>query len=502
KVLVLERRHVLGGAAVTEEVFPGFKFSVCSYVVSLLRPEIIRDLDLPRHGLEILPLDGTLTPMPNGDHLWRVNDHGKTHREIARHSKLDAEAYDEFGKAMQAMCRFVKPILSMVPPDPATLNPKELMKLLFIGRRFQGMTSEDKYNQVQLMTMSAVDFLDQWFETDVLKATMSASGIIGTFLGVRSPGTAYVLLHHYMGEIDGAFRSWGFARGGTGAISNAIADAAREAGAEIRTASGIAQIIVKAGKARGVVLANGDEIQADIVSSSVDPRLTFIQFIENGNLPNDFLDEVRRYKFRGSSGKVNLALDGLPSFTCMPGPGAHLRGAISISPSVEYMEKAYDDAKYGRYSRRPYIDMVIPTLTDPSVAPPGKHVMSCFVQYAPYKLRPGMNWDDQKEAFGNNVIDTIAEYAPNIKNIILHKQVLTPLDLERDFGLSEGNIFQGELSLEQLFFLRPVPGYAQFRTPIKNLYLCGSATHPGGGIMGAPGRLAALEILKDFKGAA
>ena len=502
KVLVLERRHVLGGAAVTEEVFPGFKFSVCSYVVSLLRPEIIRDLDLPRHGLEILPLDGTFTPMPNGDHLWRVNDHGKTHREIARHSKLDAEAYDEFGKAMPAMCRFVKPILSMVPPDPATLNPKELMKLLFIGRRFQGMTSEDKYNQVQLMTMSAIDFLDQWFETDVLKATMSASGIIGTFLGVRSPGTAYVLLHHYMGEIDGAFRSWGFARGGTGAISNAIADAAREAGAEIRTEAGIAQIIVKAGRARGVVLANGDEIQADIVSSSVDPRLTFIQFIENGNLPNDFLDEVRRYKFRGSSGKVNLALDRLPSFTCMPGPGAHLRGAISISPSVEYMEKAYDDAKYGQYSRRPYIDMVIPTLTDPSVAPPGKHVMSCFVQYAPYKLRPGMNWDDQKEAFGNNVIDTIAEYAPNIKNIILHKQVLTPLDLERDFGLSEGNIFQGELSLEQLFFLRPVPGYAQFRTPIKNLYLCGSATHPGGGIMGAPGRLAALEILKDFKGAA
>ncbi len=242
KVLVLERRHVLGGAAVTEEVFPGFKFSVCSYVVSLLRPEIIRDLDLPRHGLEILPLDGTFTPMPNGDYLWRVNDHGKTHREIARHSKLDAEAYDEFGKAMQAMCRFVKPILSMVPPDPATLNPKELMKLLFIGRRFQGMTSEDKYNQVQLMTMSAIDFLDQWFETDVLKATMSASGIIGTFLGVRSPGTAYVLLHHYMGEIDGAFRSWGFARGGTGAISNAIADAAREAGAEIRTKAPIAKI--------------------------------------------------------------------------------------------------------------------------------------------------------------------------------------------------------------------------------------------------------------------
>ncbi|HKW74987.1 MAG TPA: NAD(P)/FAD-dependent oxidoreductase [Terriglobales bacterium] len=501
RVLVLERRHVLGGAAVTEEVFPGFRFSVCSYVVSLLRPEIIRDLDLPRHGLEILPLDGTFTPMPNGDFLWRVNDHGKTRREIARHSKLDAEAYEEFGKAMQAMCRFVKPILGMVPPDPSTLNPRELVKLLFLGRRFQGLSSDDKYNQVQLMTMSAVDFLDQWFETDVLKATMSASGIIGTFLGVRSPGTAYVLLHHYMGEIDGAFRSWGFARGGTGAISNAIGDAAREAGAEIRTQAGIARIMVKENRARGVVLENGDEILADVVSSSVDPRNTFLRFMDPGLLPDEFLEDVRRYKFRGSSGKVNIALDALPDFKCLPGPGAHLRGAISISPSVEYMERAYDDAKYGNYSRRPYLDIVIPSLTDPSVAPPGKHVMSCFVQYAPYKLRPGLDWDDQREAFGNNVIDTIAEHAPNLRNIIVDKQVLTPLDLEREFGLSEGNIFQGELSLEQLFFLRPVPGYAQFRTPIKNLYMCGSATHPGGGIMGAPGRLAALEILKDSKGA-
>jgi len=499
KVLVLERRHVLGGAAVTEEVFPGFKFSVCSYVVSLLRPEIIRDLDLPRHGLEILPLDGTFTPMPSGDYLWRVNDHGKTRREIARHSKLDAEAYEEFGKAMQAMCRFVKPILAMVPPDPSTLDPRELMKLMFLGRRFQGLSSEDKYNQVQLMTMSAIDFLDQWFETDVLKATMSASGIIGTFLGVRSPGTAYVLLHHYMGEIDGAFRSWGFARGGTGAISNAIASAAREAGVEIRTQSPVARIMVKNNRVEGVALANGDEIRAGVVSSGVDPRLTFIKFIEERHLPAEFLDDIKRYKFRGSSGKVNMALAALPEFKCLPGPGHHLRGAISISPSVEYMEKAYDDAKYGDFSRRPYIDMVIPSLTDPSVAPPGKHVMSCFVQYAPYKLRPGLNWDDQREAFGNTVIDTIAEYAPNIRNIILNKQVLTPLDLEREFGLSEGNIFQGELSLEQLFFLRPAPGYAQFRTPIKNLYMCGSATHPGGGIMGAPGRLAALEILKDVK---
>ena len=498
KVLVLERRHVLGGAAVTEEVFPGFKFSVCSYVVSLLRPEIIRELDLPRHGLEILPLDGTFTPMPDGDYLWRVNDHARTRREIARHSKLDAEAYDEYGKAMVEMGRFVKPILGMTPPDPTSLNIKGLLDLLFLGRRFKNLSREDKYNQVQLMTMSAVDFLDRWFETDVLKATMSASGIIGTFLGVRSPGTAYVLLHHYMGEIDGAFRSWGLARGGTGAISNSIAEAAREAGAEIRTRSPIAKVVLKNGRATGVVLENGDEIEAKVVSSSVDPRLTFMKMVGEEHLPDDFVEDIKRYKFRGSSGKVNLALDGLPDFKALPGAGAHLRGAISVSPSVEYMERAYDDAKYGRFSRRPYIDMVIPSLTDPSVAPPGKHVCSCFVQYAPYHLKEG-TWDERREEFGDTVVDTIAEHAPNIREIILHRQVLTPLDLEREFGLSEGNIFQGELTLEQLFFLRPAPGWAQYRTPIRNLYMCGSATHPGGGIMGASGRNAALKILDDWR---
>jgi phytoene dehydrogenase-like protein len=344
------------------------------------------------------------------------------------------------------------------------------------------------------MTMSAVDFLDQWFETDVLKATMAASGIIGTFLGVRSPGTAYVLLHHYMGEIDGAFRSWGFAKGGTGAISNAIAGAAREAGVEIRTGAAVARISTKQGHATGVVLANGDELEADIVLSSVDPRLTFLDFIDSGELPTEFVDDVRRYRFRGSSGKVNLALDALPDFSCLPGPGPHLRGAISISPGVDYMERAYDQAKYGEFSRRPYIDMVIPTLTDPSVAPPGKHIMSCFVQYAPYSLASG-TWDDQRDAFGDAVVDTLAEFAPNIRTIILDRQVLTPLDLEREFGLSEGNIFQGELTLEQLFFLRPAPGWAQYKTPVRNLWMCGSATHPGGGIMGAPGRNAARRIL-------
>jgi phytoene dehydrogenase-like protein len=346
--------------------------------------------------------------------------------------------------------------------------------------------------------MSAADFLEQWFETDPLKATMSASGIIGTYQGVRSPGTAYVLLHHYMGEIDGAFRAWGIPKGGTGGVSLSIASAARSLGAEIRTEAPVATIMTRGDRAVGVALESGEEILADVVLSSVDARLTFDGLIEPGVLEPSFLEEVRRFKFRGSSGKVNLAVDRLPDFTCLPGVGEHLRGAISFSPGLDYMEHAYDDAKYGRFSTRPYVDMIIPTLVDPQMAPPGKHVISCFVQYAPYKLDPSLGtWDDQREAFGDTVIDTIAERAPNIRDVIIGRQVLTPLDMERTIGLTEGNIFQGELSLEQLFFNRPVPGYARFRTPIRDLWLCGSATHPGGGLMGANGRIAALEVLKS-----
>jgi phytoene dehydrogenase-like protein len=496
RVLVLERRAVLGGAAVTEELVPGFQFSVCSYVVSLLRPEIIFELDLPRHGLQILPLDGTFTPMPNGDYLWRVNDHATTRREIARHSRLDAEAYDEYGRTMVSLARFIKPTLGMTPPDPLSRNPRDLLTLASIGRRLRSLSNDERRVLLQLMTMSAADFLDQWFETDVLKATMAASGIIGTFLGVRSPGTAYVLLHHYMGEIDGSFRSWGLARGGTGAISLAIAAAAREAGAEIRTGAGVARIKTNGQRATGVALQDGTELDASIVVSSVDPRATFLKLMDERELPAEFVEDLGHYKFRGSSGKVNLALDALPDFTSRAGPGPHLRGAVSISPTVEYMERAYDQAKYGDFSERPYIDIVIPTLTDPSLAPPGQHILSCFVQYAPYRLARG-SWDDRREAFGDVVVDTLSEYAPNIRRSIRYRQVLTPLDLEREFGLTEGNIFHGELSLEQLFFLRPAPGWAQYSTPIRNLWMCGSGTHPGGGVMGAPGRNAAQRILRQ-----
>ncbi|TMC60543.1 MAG: NAD(P)/FAD-dependent oxidoreductase [Chloroflexi bacterium] len=504
KTLVLERRHLVGGAAVTEEIFPGFRFSVFSYVVSLLRPEIIRELQLPKHGLDILPLDGTFTPLRpgegppkgGGDYLWRVNDHGRTIRELRRWSASDAEAYEEYGQLMVDMARFIKPILSVVPPDLTSLDPRPLRPLAGLARTFQKLPERQQAVFVQLMTMSAADFLDQWFETDPLKATMAASGIIGTFKGVHSPGTAYVLLHHYMGEIDGAFRAWGIPKGGTGSLSNAIAHAAQSLGAEILTSAPVARINVQRGRARGVVLDNGDEIEARVVLSSVDSRRTFI---EPGVLDEEFTAEVRHVKFRGSSGKVNLAVDALPNFTSLPGAGEHLRGAISFSPSLDEMERAYDDAKYGSFSRKPYIDMIIPTLVDPSMAPPGKHVISCFVQYAPYTLAPGSgSWDDNREAFGDAVIDRIAEFAPNIRDVILHRQVLTPLDIERTTGLSEGNIFQGELSLEQLFFNRPVPGYARFKTPVKGLWLCGSATHPGGGIMGANGRIAAMEVLRSY----
>jgi phytoene dehydrogenase-like protein len=499
RVVVLERRHILGGSAATEEVFPGFRFSVCSYVISLLRPEIIRELELSRHGLELLPLDCTFNPMLDGDYLVRWSDPDQTRREIYRHSPHDAEAYQDFGNTMTHMARFIRPILDMEAPDPLSLRPSRLLPLVGLGRRFRDLDDDSRLQQLKLMTLSAVEFLEQWFESEIMKAALSASGIIGTFLGVRSPGTAYVLLHHYMGEIDGNFRSWGIARGGNGAFSESIAAAAMEHGAEIRKESPVARIDVRNGTAIGVTLENGEEIRARVVASGVDPRLTFEKLMEPGDLDADFRKRLRRIRYRGSSGKVNLALDRLPSFRALPGVGPHLRGAIALGPTVEYMEKAYEDAKYGRFSRRPYLDIVIPTLTDPTMAPPGKHVMSIFVQYAPYHLSEG-TWDERRDEFGDTVIETLAEFAPDIANCILHRQVVTPLDMERVFGLTEGNIFHGELSREQLFFQRPTPGWSRYRTPVRQLYLCGSGAHPGGGVMGAPGRLAALRILQDWKG--
>jgi len=497
KVLVLEKRHLLGGAAVTEELYPGFHFSVCSYVVSLLRPSIIRDLDLPEYGLEMIPLETAFTPRVGDRGLCRWADPERSRREIARFSVRDAEVYPEFSLAMTKVARFVREIIDSPAPDPTSWNPCELLKLLRLGQVMKNGGRDAINLNLKLMTMSAADFLDRWFESDVLKAPLSVSGIIGTYQGVRSPGTAYVLLHHYMGEIDGAFRSWGYSKGGTGGVSMACARAAEALGAELRTETSVAEISISNGRARGVALSNGDEIEAKTVLSSCDPNLTFLRMVGERHLDGEFTQKIKNYKLRGSSGKVNLAVDRLPEFFGREGT-AHLRGDISIAPGIDYLERAYDQAKYGDFSTRPYINIVIPSLMDPSVAPPGKHIISMFVQYAPYNLNGGPEtWPEKREAFGDTVVDTLAEYCPGLKESILYRQVLTPWDLEKEFGLTEGNIFQGELSLEQLLFQRPAAGWCRYRTPIRNLWLCGSGAHPGGGIMGAPGQLAAAAVLQS-----
>ncbi|MBM3123763.1 MAG: NAD(P)/FAD-dependent oxidoreductase [Chloroflexi bacterium] len=508
KVLVLERRPIVGGAAVTEEIFPGYKFTEFSYVVSLLRPEIIRDLELPKHGLRILPLPSTFTPMENGDYLAAWDDHDLTRRELYRHSPRDAEAYDEYSRVMARAAKAIKPIINLIPPDPSSMSIRDLMGLLKVGRYAASLSEKELYTIAKLATQSAADLLEEWFETDALKGTKAASGIIGTFLGPRSPGTAYVLLHHYMGEIDGAFRAWGFAKNGSGGVSGSIHNAAVALGAEIRVNCAVQQVKVNSpstssGQARvvGVVLENGDEIDSKVVLSAADPKRTFLQFVEGKHLPDDFVTAIQNFRTRGSSGKVNIALSKLPNFTALPytGNGANsvlLRGAVSISPSIDYIERAYDDAKYGQISRRPYLDMIFPSMIDPDMAPPGHHVMSCFVQYAPYDIEGG--WDDSKrDALGEAVIATIEEYAPDIRECIVGMQVISPKDIERIAGITGGNIFHGELLLHQIFFLRPTPGWADFRTPLKGYYFGASGAHPGGGVMGAAGMLAAKEILKD-----
>ena len=498
-VLVLEKRHVLGGAAVSEEVYPGFTYSVCSYVVSLFRPHIIRELNLTKHGYDIIPMDASFQPLPDGDlGLCRWGDSSRTRREIARFSKKDSEVYGEFSKVMTHMAKLAKEVIDHPAPDVASINPKELSSLLRMGKVFKNLGPELLQMNTKLLTMSSADFLDLWFESEILKGPMSVSGIIGTFLGVRSPGTAYVLLHHYMGELDGAFRSWGFSKGGTGGVSNACANAARSFGAEIRTNVNVSHVKIKNGKATGVVLANGDDIDSKIVVSNLDPNRTYLKMIGEDNLSGDITTEIKRFKLRGSSGKVNFALSGVPNF-CKKRDGLEfMKGDIAIVPNVDYVEKAYDQAKYGEFSEKPYINIVVPSLTDPTLAPPGKHVMSCFVQYAPFDIKEGPEfWPQLADKFGDVVQNTIKEYVPDIDSLVEHRQVVTPWDLQETFGLTEGNIFQGELTLEQLLFQRPISGYAKYKTPIENLWMSGSGTHPGGGIMGSGGELSAKSILKE-----
>jgi phytoene dehydrogenase-like protein len=503
RVLVLERNDYIGGASVSRELHRGWIYSNCSYVCSLLRPEIYRDLDLARHGLQVVPYGGGLTYLSDGDILGRYVDPELKRREVARHSPRDAEAYPRFMRDVMRQCQFIRPLLMRTPADPLSGRPRDLGELLYLYRRLYGLGEAQINDTIRFYTMSVAEFLAEYFESEVVKADLAGSGIIGSGLGVYSPGTAYVLLHHYMGDVDGHMGAWGYARGGMGAVAEALAGALRAAGGEIRTGAGVAQIRVTAGRAAGVVLGTGEEIQADNVVSNLDPHRTFLQLVPDHALTDRFRERVRRFKVRGSSGKVNIALDGLPRFPALPANHPLLRGDMHFVDSLERLERAYDDWKYGSWSRDPYLDLVIPTLTDPTMAPPGKHMMSVFVQYVPPTLDTerfkGAWTDEARTALADAVIGQIERHSPGFRELILHMEVRTPHELEGEIGLTGGNIFHGELTLDQMFFNRPVPGYAQYRAPLPGLYMSGSSNHPGGGVMAAPGANAAREILRDLR---
>jgi phytoene dehydrogenase-like protein len=499
KVLVVEKNDWIGGAAVSRRLTEGVTYSNCSYVASLFRPEIIRDLDLPRYGLQILPYEGGAVLTEGGDYLAMHRNHDRNRREFARHSARDAEAYDVYSRDVLRQCRFIRPLLFRTPPDPASFRPRDLGEMAWLGRKVLGLGEAEIAKMLRFWTMSISDYLDEYFESPLIKAYLAVASIIGTALGPMSPGTAYVLLHHYMGDVDGNIGAWGFARGGMGSITQALTRSLEAAGGRVQIGSGVARVLVKGGRAVGVELESGEEIRAACVISNMDVKRTFLKTVDAGELPPEFLKRVNNFKSRGSSGKVNIALDGLPEFTALPKNSPSYRGDLHFTDTVERMERAYDDWKDGRFSADPFQDTMIPTLLDPTMADPGKHFMSCFVQYCPPKIE-GRDWSDaDRDAFGKTVIDQIERHAPGFKNRILHMEVRTPRELEAEVGLTDGNIFQGELTFDQLLFNRPVPGYAQYRTPIKDLWLCGSSTHPGGGVMGAPGRNAAGEILRSMR---
>ena len=497
-VLVLEKNDWIGGAAVSRELHPGILYSNCSYVCSLFRPEIMRDLELPKHGLQIVAIEGGTVFTRDGDYLASYRNYHAKKRELARFSVKDSESYSRYSRDILKQCRFIQPLLMRTAPDPASFKYRDLSEMLYVLRKVNDLTASELADTVRFWTMSISDFLDEYFENDVIKASLAVSGIIGTALGPMSPGTAYVLLHHYMGEVDGSIGAWGYARGGMGAISKALTSSFKAMGGTLLNNSEVEKVDVRGARVRGVILKNGDEYLAKNVVSNADVKRTFLKLTDPEHLPPNFIKKVNNFKIRGSSGKVNIALDSMPIFPGVSDNNPCLKGDIHFTDSIERMERAYDDWKMGTWSRDPFLDMMIPTLTDPTMAPPGKHFMSCFVQYCPPKVG-GKNWTkENKDAFGETVIQQIADYSPGFKDRILHMEVRTPKELEEEVGLTEGNIFQGELTFDQLLFNRPIPGYAQYRSPVKGLYMCGSSTHPGGGVMGAPGRNAAVEILKDL----
>ena len=509
-VCVLERRHVLGGCSVTEELWPGYKISVASYVISLFRPEIIRELRLKQYGLAILPRDpSSFTPLLDGRSLLMGPDQRMTVREIARFSPDDAEAYPAYNRLLERVAAAIEPAFSRCAPDPLPL-PAEWRKI-GMGKKLRdggkllqmyqalGSLGADLPEAIELLVGAARPFLERWFQAEVLRATLATDGIIGAFASPSYPGTAYVLLHHVLGEAGGARGVWGYVQGGMGGLAVALEAACRDLQVVILREAPVKRILVRQGKVAGVALEDDSIVEAPVVASSVDAHLTFERFLEPNDLPADFRGAVARLDYASASAKINVALSELPSFTCQSGTkvAPHHRGTIHLCPTLDYIERAFDDAKYGWPSREPVLEITLPSSVDATLAPPGRHVMNIFVQYAPYRLAGGKSWDDIKEDFADRCLELVGRYAPNVPGAVLHRQILSPLDLERTFGLTGGNIMQGAMTPNQLFSLRPVAGWADHRTPLKGLYLCGAASHPGGGVLGACGRNAAEEILRD-----
>ena len=497
RVLVLEARELVGGCAVTEEIWPGYRVSTASYLTSLMQEKVIRDLDLPRFGYKVDAKDPAFfSPFPDGRYMFMWQDRAKTLAEIAKFSQKDAEAYPKYEAYLERLAIVVESILLTTPPDFPP-GPGDLIDYLKLLGKLRGLSKKEIVSLVKIFTQSATDLLDEWFESEQLKVTLATDGVIGANGGPRSPGTAYILMHHCMGGVNGHRGLWGFVRGGMGAVSNAIADSARARGVTIRTNAPVAKILTERGRACGVVLENGEEIKAGVVASNLDPKRTFLKLVDSKELPADFVAGIQRFRVEGTSLKMNLALRGLPDFKALPGtPGPQHGATMHICPSVEYVERAWDDAKYGRPSRNPLIEMTIPTMYDPSLAPPGHHIMGIFLQYAPYTLKD-TTWEQERAPYPERVLDVIEEYCPNIRDIVVEKQTLSPWDLEQRFGIAGGNIFHGEMAVDQMFVMRPLAGWAKYRTPVRGLYLCGSGAHPGGGVMGAPGHNCAREILKD-----
>jgi phytoene dehydrogenase-like protein len=498
KVLVLEARAAVGGIAATEESFPGFKFSTCAHLAASFAGEISADLDLKKHGLEFLPLDPLLfAPKLNGTPLVIPRDPANAAEAIGRHSKNDASKYPAFCARLKIIAGFLRTLYGVSLPDkanPGEFNPMELIK---VGLKFHGLGDKEGYEFLRILPMSIADLLHEWFEDDLLKASLAASSMLGSFVGPRQQGTAFNLLHHQIGASNGALRTTGFVRGGIGNLPAALARAATQHGAQIRTGAEVVKVLTKQGTATAVALTNGDEITARCIISSADVKRTFLNLVDATYLDPHFLLQVQNIRARGTVAKINLALDGLPKFKQLESE-TQLGGIIHIGPTLDYLERAADDAKYGRYSRNPFLEITMPSISDPSLAPAGKHLMSVWMQSAPYHLRDA-NWHEQRDALGDIVVNLIDDYAPGFKNSILHRQVLTPLDLEQIHGLSGGHPYHAEMALDQIFFMRPIPGWSRYRTPIDRFYLCGAGTHPGGGITGLPGYYAAKEVLKDLK---